>query len=70
MSADGHGTPPLQFSIKALLGVTAALAVILGTMKWLGVSPQTSTIVLVVLAVAAVAAIGLIIAIAGSGPED
>jgi hypothetical protein len=55
--------PPLQFTIRGLLLLTAATALLFGTMRWLGVSPEASALVLVVLMIAAAAAIGLLVAI-------
>jgi hypothetical protein len=55
--------PPLQFSIRGILLLTAAVALLFGTMRWLGVSPAASALVLVVLIVAGLAAVGLLVAI-------
>jgi hypothetical protein len=55
--------PPLQFSLRGLLLLTAAVAVLFGTLRWLGVSPEASGFILVVLVIAAAAAIGLMVAI-------
>ena len=67
-----HRKPPLQFTLPALFGVTAALAVLFGVLSWLGVSPLASFLVLVVLTVSVLAALALVIVIAGSitGEED
>ena len=64
--------PPLQFTLPALFGVTAALAVLFGALSWLGVPPLASFIVLVVLTVSVLAALGLVVVIAYSvtGEED
>jgi len=64
--------PPLQFTLPALFGITAALAVLFGALSWLGVPPLASFIVLVVLTVSVLAALGLVVVIAGSvtGEED
>ena len=64
--------PPLQFTLPALFGITAALAVLFGVLSWLGVPPLASFIVLVVLTVSVLAALGLVVVIAGSvtGEED
>ena len=64
--------PPLQFTLPALFGVTAALAVLFGVLSWLGVPPLASFIVLVVLTVSVLAALGLVVVIAYSvtGEED
>ncbi len=64
--------PPLQFTLPALFGVTAALAVLFGALSWLGVPPLASFLVLVVLAVSVLAALALVVVIACSvtGEED
>ena len=64
--------PPLQFTLPALFGVTAALALLFATLSWLGVPPLASLIVLVVLTVSVLAAFGLVVVIASSvtGEED
>ena len=64
--------PPLQFTLPAMFGVTAASAVLFGVLSWLGVPPLASFIVLVVLTVSVLAALGLVVVIAGSvtGEED
>lgn len=64
--------PPLQFTLPAMFGVTAAAAVLFGTLRWMGVSPAASFLVLVVLAVTVLAALVLVVVIAGSvtGEED
>jgi len=64
--------PPLQFGLRTMFVVTAACCVLFGTLKWLGVPPVASLLVLVVLAVSVLAAIGLVVVIAGSvtGEEE
>ena len=64
--------PPLQFTLPALFGVTAAMAVLFAALKWLGVPPLASSIVLLVLTVSVLAAVGLVavIAYSGTGEED
>lgn len=64
--------PPLQFTLPALFGVTAALAVLFGALSWMEVPPLASFLVLVVLAVSVLAALGLVVVIAGSvtGEDD
>ena len=57
---------PLQFTIRALLGLTVAVALVFGTLKWVGLSPRESLTVTAILAVGALAAVGLILAIASS----
>ncbi len=56
--------PPLQFGIKTLLGITFALALLLGTLRWLEVPSQSLAIVMVILVASVIAALGLVIAIA------
>jgi Flp pilus assembly protein TadB len=55
--------PPLQFSLRGLFIVTTAVALVFGTLRWLGVSPEASGFILVVLIIAAAAAAGLMVAI-------
>lgn len=55
--------PPLQYSLRGLLLLTAATALLFGTLRWLGVPPEVSVLILIVLLIAGVAAIGLMIAI-------
>ena len=57
--------PPPQFGLKAIFGITVAVALLLSTLRWLGVPPFASAVVLVVLVVSAAAALGLVIALAG-----
>jgi dolichyl-phosphate-mannose--protein O-mannosyl transferase len=61
--------PPLQYRLRDLLTLTAALSVVFGTLRWLGVSAATGAVVLVILLVSAAAAVGLLFVIA-SGDED
>lgn len=64
--------PPLQFGLRTMFGITAALCVLFATLNWLEVPRVASAIVLVVLGVGAVAAVALVVVIAGSvtGEED
>jgi hypothetical protein len=55
--------PPPQFSIRGLLLLTAAVALLFGTMRWLGVSSEASALVLVVLIISGLAAIALLVTI-------
>ena len=55
---------PLQFSLRSLLGLTAAVAVVFSTLRWLEVSATASAVVLVILIAAGTAAIVLLSAIA------
>lgn len=58
--------PPLQFRLRAVLWITAATAILFAVLRWLGVPPQASLIVLVVLAVSVAAALALVAVIAAS----
>ncbi len=64
------GRAPLQFSIRSLLGMAVAVAVLFGTLRWLEVSPQVSAIILIIVAVAIAAALGLVVAIAAAGDDE
>ena len=61
---------PLQFGLKTLLGITVAAALLFGTLRWLGVPPEASAMVLLVLVAGAVAAGGLAIVMAGWTPGE
>lgn len=52
--------PPLQFGIKALLILTAVVALVSGVLKWANVSTRGSVIVLVVLTAGLCAAVALV----------
>jgi len=60
--------PPrvLQFGLRSLFGLAIAVAVIFGTLKWMGVGPRESLLVMLILIVGGLAAVGLIAAIVGS----
>ncbi len=60
---------PLQFSLRWLLGLTAAVALLFGMLRWLEVSTTASVVVLVILIAAGIAAVTLLAAIAGAGEE-
>ncbi len=60
---------PLQFSIRSMLGLMTAVSVLFGTLRWLGVTPAASAMVLLILTVAVLAALGLIAAIAHAADE-
>ena len=62
--------PPLQFGIRTLLGIMVAVAVLFGTLQWLGVSPLAGVVVLIILIVSVAAALGLVIAIAGAADDE
>ena len=57
---------PLQFRLRTLFGLTAAMATLFGVLDWLGVPSEVSCVVLVVLTVSVLAALGLVVAIATS----
>jgi len=57
---------PLQFRLRSLMAITAAIGLLFAMLRWLGVPPQASLIVLVVLTVSVVAAVGLVTVIAHS----
>jgi hypothetical protein len=65
----GQPPRPLQFTIRGLLGATAAVALVFGVLRWLSVPPRASAIILAILALGVIAAIGLVAAI-GSGGDD
>ena len=58
--------PLLQFRLKTLLGITAAWAAALGTLKWLGVRSEAILVVMLVLGASTAAAVGLAVALASS----
>ncbi len=66
---EGEGTgaeprrPPLQYTIRGLLLLTVATAVLFGALRWLEVPPAASVLVLVILIIAGAAAVGLLVAI-------
>jgi hypothetical protein len=62
--------PPLQFGMRALLGLMVAVGIIFGTLRGIGASEQTSLIVLGILIVSLLAAVGLIVAINNIGGDD
>ena len=66
----GGTAPPLQFSLKALLTLPVVVGLVFGTLRWLGVSPLASAIVLAILAVSAAAALGLLAAVAGADDDE
>jgi hypothetical protein len=55
--------PSLQFSLRGLLLLTAAVALLFGMLRWADVPPEASVMILVSLIIAGVAAIGLMVAI-------
>jgi len=62
--------PPLQFGLRTVFAITVALALLFGTLEWLGVPPRASFLVLVVLAVSMLAAVVLGVVIAGAGNDE
>ena len=62
-SRQGPSRPPLQFGISSLMLITAAVALLFGTLRWLGASTTTSAIVLVILIIGVALALGLVVAI-------
>jgi hypothetical protein len=64
--------PPLQFRLRSLLAIAAAVCLLFGLLRWLDVPPRASLLVLVILGVSAIAAVALVAAIAGSetGGDD
>ncbi|MBN2024154.1 MAG: hypothetical protein JW809_15330 [Pirellulales bacterium] len=69
-------TPPTrrpwrpQFGIKTLLAATAALAVLLGALRWMEATPGEMAIVLGVVVLSAAAAVGLVLALAAAVDDD
>ncbi len=63
-------SPAIQIRLSTLLGITAAVAVLFGTLRWLGVPPRASLLVLVVLLAGAMAAVGLVVVLARSLAPD
>jgi hypothetical protein len=66
----GRPRPPLQFGLKGLLLLTAAVAALFGALRWLGISPFAGVVVLAILVVGAAAALGLAVAIAAAADRD
>lgn len=58
--------PPLQFGLRSLLGITASVAVLFGTLRWLNVSARASAMVLLIIVVGTAAALALVAAIAAA----
>jgi hypothetical protein len=61
---------PIQFRLATLLAITAAVATLFGTLRWMGVPAQASLVVLVVLVAGSLAAFGLVLVIASSMAKD
>jgi hypothetical protein len=66
MTAKPPRPPPIQLRLRSLFILTAAVAGLFGLLRWLGVPPEASLIVLAVLTVGLVAAVGLVVVLAGS----
>ena len=64
MEPPPHRPPAIQIGLRTLLGITAAVALLFGVLRWLGAPAEASLLVLVVLTVGAIAAVGLMVAIA------
>ena len=60
---DPKRRPPLQFSLRSLLWMAVAVAVLFGTLRAFDVPPKVSAMVLAILIVSILAALGLVIAI-------
>ncbi len=54
----------MQFGLRSLLGITVAVSLLFGTLRWLDVSPRASAMVLLIVVVSVIAALGLVVAIA------
>ncbi|OHB72069.1 MAG: hypothetical protein A2V70_20855 [Planctomycetes bacterium RBG_13_63_9] len=61
---------PLQFSLRSLLVIAVAVALLFGTLRWLEVPPFASAMILVILVVSVAAALGLVVAIAGAADDQ
>ncbi len=61
---------PLQFSLRSLFGLTLAVALVFGLLRWLEVPAAASALVLVILIVAVAAAVALLAAIAAADSEE
>jgi hypothetical protein len=57
---------PIQFGVGTMLAGTAAVAVLLSVVKWLGATPREMAIVFGILVAAVAAAVGLVLALAAS----
>ena len=68
--SQGPRRPPLQFGIRAVLGIMVAVSLLFGTLQWLGVPPRASAMILVIIVVSVAAALGLVVAIAGAADDD
>ena len=57
---------PVQFGVRTMLAATAAVAVLLALVKWMGATPKEIAIVSGILAASVLAAVGLVLALAAS----
>ena len=62
-SDDPPRRPSLQFSLRGLFILTAAIALLFGMLRWAGVPPEASLLILFSLIFAGAAAVGLLVAI-------
>jgi hypothetical protein len=60
----------MQYSLRSLLGILTATALLFGGLRWLGVSQTANVVVLVVLIAGGAAAVGLLAAISAAEEED
>ena len=56
----------MQFGIRTMLAATAAVAVLLGLVKWMDATPKEIAIVCGILVASVLAAVGLVLALAAS----
>jgi spore maturation protein SpmB len=70
MSDQRPRTPAIQIRLSTLFWVTAVVAVLFGVLRWLGVPPRASLLVLVVMLAGATAAVGLVVVLARSLAPD
>ncbi|MCX7424175.1 MAG: hypothetical protein NTW96_00835 [Planctomycetia bacterium] len=57
---------PVQFGVRTMLAATAAVAVLLALVKWMGATPKEIAIVSGILVASVLAAVGLVLALAAS----
>lgn len=57
---------PIQFGVRTMLAATAAMAVFLAVVKWLGATSKEIAIVCGILVASVLAAVGLVLALAAS----
>lgn len=70
---DEPSRPPLQFGLSTLLGVTVAVALIFGVLRWLDPPAWVGYLILAVLVASSLAGLGLAVMIArwsGDDPDD